>query len=89
MRILITAGESKLTKTLCKSLSVDHEIIVTDRDDVSSDFEFVRSDLNDTDATNKLVRDVDVIVHSGQANLASTPTPVSYTHLTLPTILLV
>lgn len=81
LRILITAGDSKLSKILCESLSTDHEVIITDRHAVSSDCEFFRSDLDDTDATNKLVKDIDVIVHSGQANLESTPTQLLDYHM--------
>ena len=65
MKVLITSAAAGLSRQLASSLGDDHEILLTDRDEVSTPFRFVRSDLNHTPPTNDLVRGVDVIVHSG------------------------
>ena len=65
MKILITSAGASLARQLADSLGDDHENLLTDREDVSTGFPFVRSDLNHTAPTNDLVRGVDVIVHSG------------------------
>ena len=65
MKVLITSAGDNLTGQIANSLGDDHEILLTDREDVSTRFPFVRSDLNHTAPTNDLVRGVDVIVHSG------------------------
>ena len=65
MKVLITSAGASLARQLADSLGDDHEILLTDCEDVSTGFPFVRSDLNHTAPTNDLVRGVDVIVHSG------------------------
>ena len=65
MKVLITSAGDSLARQLADSLGDNHEILLTDREDVSTRFSFVRSDLNHTQPTNDLVRGVDVIVHSG------------------------
>ena len=65
MKVLITSAGDNLAGQIASSLGDDHEILLTDREDVSTRFPFVRSDLNHTQPTNDLVRGVDVIVHSG------------------------
>ena len=65
MKVLITSAGDNLARQIASSLGDDHEILLTDREDVSTRFPFVRSDLNHTQPTNDLVRGVDVIVHSG------------------------
>ena len=65
MKVLITSARDNLAGQTANSLGDDHEILLTDREDVSTRFPFVRSDLNHTAPTNDLVRGVDVIVHSG------------------------
>ena len=65
MKVLITAAGRGLSRQLADSLGSDHEVLLTDREDVSTGHAFVRSDLNHTQPTNDLVRGVDVIVHSG------------------------
>ena len=65
MKVLITAAGSGLSRQLADSLGSDHEVLLTDREDVSTGHAFVRSDLNHTQPTNDMVRGVDVIVHSG------------------------
>ena len=65
MKVLITAAGDGLARQLADSLGDVHEVLLTDREDVSTRFSFVRSDLNHTQPTNDLVRGADVIVHSG------------------------
>ena len=65
VKILITSAAAGMSRQLASSLGDDHEVLLTDRDEVSTPFRFVRSDLNHTPPTNDLVRGVDVIVHSG------------------------
>ena len=65
MKILITSAAAGLSRQLASSLGDDHEVLLTDRDEVSTPFRFVRSDLNNTPPTDELVRGADVIVHSG------------------------
>ncbi len=66
MEVLITSAASQLSLGIARSLSNRHEIRLTDTRQVSSELEFVRSDLDHTAATNELVRGVDTIVHSGE-----------------------
>ncbi len=66
MKVLITAAGSGLSRQLADfPWRCDHEVLLTDREDVATGHAFVRSDLNHTQPTNDLVRGVDVIVHSG------------------------
>ncbi len=65
MKVLITAAGSGLARQLADSLGDEHDVVLTDREDVATDHKFVRSDLNHTAPTNDLVRGVDVIIHSG------------------------
>lgn len=65
MKVLITAAGSGLSRRLADVLGGDHDVLLTDREEVATDHAFVRSDLNHTSPTNDLVRGVDVIVHSG------------------------
>ena len=68
MRILITMGASRLAQDLAGSLGDDHEVVLTDRKHVSTGHEFVLSELGHDETTNELVRGMDVIVHSGEAD---------------------
>ena len=71
MKILITFASSHLSLELAKSLSSSHAIQLTDRNEVSTDLEFVRSDLDHGASTNELVRGMDAIVHSGEVDPAA------------------
>ena len=71
MKVLITGGSSYLSWELALSLSSSHTVRVTDKNEVSTDLEFVRSDLNHGPSTNELVRGTDAIVHSGGGDPAS------------------
>ena len=69
MRILITSAASGLAQSLARSLSVKHHnVVLTDRKQLSTDQPFVHSELGHDDTTNELVRGVDAIVHSGEAD---------------------
>ncbi len=71
MRVLITSAALHLPQKLAESLSGSHEIRLTDSKEVSSDLESVRSDLDHGAPTNELVRGIDAIVHSGDADPAA------------------
>ena len=71
MKVLITSAASRLPQELANSLGEGHDVRVTDAQQVSSDLDFVRSDLDHSTATNELVRGIDVIIHSGEVDPAS------------------
>ena len=71
MRVLITSAASHLPQELAESLNGSHQIRLTDRKEVSSDLEFVRSDLDHRAPTNELVRGIDAIVHFGDVDPAA------------------
>ena len=66
MKILITSAGSRLSKELAASLSGSHEVVLTDRVEVSTPHKFVRSDLGHDESTDDLVKGVEAIVHSGE-----------------------
>ena len=68
MRVLITSAATRLSQELARSLSADHEVVLTDRRAVTTDNEFAHSELGHDDTTNELVRGVDAIIHSGEAD---------------------
>ena len=68
MKILVTSAESELSQAIAISLGVNHEVRLSDRNEIASDQEFIRSDLGHDDSTNDLVRGVGAIVHSGEVN---------------------
>ena len=70
MRVLITGAASPLAIAIADSLRTDHQVSLTDREEISTDLEFVRSSLGHDEATDALVQGVDAIVH-----LAHTPHP--------------
>ena len=70
MKVLITSASSPFPQSLAGSLSGTHAVLLTDRQQMPSDLEFVRSDLDHSAAINDLVRGVDVIVHSGAVDPA-------------------
>ena len=63
MNILITAGASALASDLAAAFAREHSVRLTDIDDVSTSFPFVRCDLGHDAATDRLVEDVDVLIH--------------------------
>ena len=62
MNILITGASASLSRRLASELGGRHTVTLTDIVDVPG---VVRCDLDHDDATNDLVRGMDVIVHSG------------------------
>ena len=68
MKVLITQASSNLSLEIAKASGGSHDIRLTDRSEVSSDFEFVRSDVDHGPSTNELVRGMDVIVHPGEVD---------------------
>ncbi len=71
MKVLTTQASSHLSLELARLLSSSHAIRLTDRTEVSTDLEFVRSDLDHGASTNELVRGMDAIVHSGAVDPAA------------------
>lgn len=63
MNILITAAGSELAQQVATALSEEHTIRLTELYNVESDFDFVQSALGHDEATNELVRGIDVIIH--------------------------
>ena len=70
MKVLVTSAASHLPHNLASAVSSKHAVRLTDRQQLQSDLEFVRSDLDHTAATNDLVRGMDAIVHSGEIDPA-------------------
>ncbi len=71
LKVLITSASSPFPQSLAASLSGNYAVRLTDRQQMPSDTEFVRSELDHTAAINDLVRGVDVIVHSGAVDPAA------------------
>ena len=67
-RILITCASHPLAMTLARLLAKDHRIRITDRDPVSSSFEFIRSAFDKPEETAALVQGVDAIVHVAESS---------------------
>ena len=63
MNILITSAASALAADLAATFASEHNVRLTDVRDVSTPFPFVRSDLGHAAATDRLVEDVDVLIH--------------------------
>ena len=63
MNILITAGASLLAQDLAETFSQEHSVRLTDVADVPTPLPFVRCDLGHDAATDRLVEDVDVLIH--------------------------
>lgn len=63
MNILITSAASALAQQVTAALSEEHTIRLTELHNVESDFDFVQSTLGHDEATNELVRGIDVIIH--------------------------
>ena len=71
VRVLVTSAAAPLPQQLAQSLAESHDVLGTDTKEISSEVDFVRSELDHTPATNELVRGVDVIVHSGAVDPAA------------------
>ena len=69
MKILVTSAATRLSEALAASLAASHEVLQTDRTPLSGTGRtFVQSGLGHDPSTNDLVRGVDAIVHSGEAD---------------------
>ena len=71
MRVLMTSASRPLIGRLASALSANHQVRLTDTEEVQTANEFVLSSLSHDGATNDLVRGMDVIVHSGEADPAA------------------
>ena len=79
MRVLVTSAGRELPGTIAAHLSEEHHVRLTDRSDIATDPEFVRSDLGHDESTNELVCGLDAIVHSGEmAHQASASEQLDY-----------
>ena len=63
MKILVTNVGRQLQAELAQQLAAHHEVRRTDTEEQQVEGDFVRCDLGHDDATNELVRGMDVIVH--------------------------
>jgi hypothetical protein len=71
MKVLVTLASSHLSLEIASSLGGSHEVRLTDKNEVSTDLEIVRSDLGHGAPTNELVRGMNAIVHSGEIDPAA------------------
>ncbi|MCX8214316.1 MAG: NAD(P)-dependent oxidoreductase [SAR202 cluster bacterium] len=71
MRVLITGGATRLAQDLAKTLSVRHDVVLTDRSELPSGdgYAVETATLSHTGATDALVRGVDAIVHGADTGL--------------------
>lgn len=66
MNILITGASTRIAGLLTEALGESHSVTLTDRVAASESDNFVQCYLGHDEATNNLVRGMDVIVHPGQ-----------------------
>ena len=71
MRVLITGGATRLAQDLAKTLSVRHDVVLTDRSELPAGdgYAVKTATLSHTGATNALVRGMDAIVHGADTGL--------------------
>ena len=71
MRVLITGGATRLARDLAKTLSVRHDVVLTDRGELPAGdgYAVEVATLSHTGATNDLVRGMDAIVHGADTGL--------------------
>tara|TARA_B100001250_G_scaffold78246_1_gene64219 strand:+ start:1851 stop:2567 length:717 start_codon:yes stop_codon:yes gene_type:complete len=62
MKILLTGASNPFAFILSNALQKKHELRLTDTVQVDTDHEFVTSELNHDEATNRLVKNVDVVI---------------------------
>jgi nucleoside-diphosphate-sugar epimerase len=62
MKILLTGASNPFAFILSNALLKKHELRLTDTVQVETDHEYVVSELNHDEATNRLVKDVDVLI---------------------------
>ena len=63
MNILITSAASALAQDVAEALAGEHNVRLTDIQDVSISHPFMRCNLGHGEATDRLVADVDVLIH--------------------------
>ncbi len=68
MNILITGAATRISRHLAGVLSANHSVTLSDRIPMTGLDDFVQCDLDHDDATNDLVRGMDVIIHSAQVD---------------------
>ena len=67
-KVLVTTAESRLQQELAASLAGDHDVVLTGRRGNLTGQGSVPSDLGHDPQTNDLVRGMDAIIHSGEAD---------------------
>ena len=73
MNILITGACLDLSQDLADSLKDSHQVRLTDRAPVSTELEFVRSDLDHGSGNRDLVRGMDALIHGGRLVPGASP----------------
>ena len=73
MKILITGAGLDLSTELARSLKDRHQVRLTDRSSVSTELEFVRSDLDHGSGTRDLVRGMNALIHGGRLVSGTSP----------------
>ncbi|MCE2457389.1 MAG: NAD(P)-dependent oxidoreductase [Dehalococcoidia bacterium] len=68
MNILITGASTRIATLLAEALDESHSVTLSDRVAVSDADSFVLCDLDHDEATNDLVRGMDVVIHPGQVD---------------------
>jgi nucleoside-diphosphate-sugar epimerase len=68
MRVLVTSAGRELPAAIASALAKKHQVRLTDTRAIPTSLEFVRRDLGHDESTNALVRGIDAIVHSGEAD---------------------
>ncbi len=66
-RILITSGESNLAQIIAAYLSQNHQVTLTGLTQNQNKFPYIVSELDHSESTNKLVQEIDTVVHVAQA----------------------
>ncbi len=72
MNILITGASTRIARLLADRLAESHNITVSDRVSSSDADNFVLCELDHDEATNDLVRGMDVVIHPGQVDAGLT-----------------
>ena len=68
MNILITGASTRIARLLADVFGESHSVTVSDRVAVPDSDNFVLCDLDHDEATNELVRGMDVVIHPGQVD---------------------
>ena len=68
MNILITGASTRIARLVAGALGESHSVTLSDRVAASDSDSFVLCDLDHDEATNDLVRGMDVVIHPGQVD---------------------